>query len=124
MWGVRAEHVAREGHRFALELGGGDVVTGERILVATGRRVDPMAVGLDAVGVPADAPAVPVDEHLRVVPGVWAAGDVTGKGAFTHVAMYQARVAAGDILGQPHQPADYHAVPRVTSATPRWAPPA
>lgn len=116
--GVRAEHVAREGHRFAVSLAGGDVVTGERVLVATGRRVDPIAVGLDAVGVPADARAVPVDEHLRVAPGVWAVGDVTGKGAFTHVAMYQARIAAGDILGQPHQPADYHAVPRVTFSDP------
>ncbi len=116
--GVQAEHVAREGHRFALELGGGDVVIGERVLVATERRVDPIAVGLDAVCVPADARAVPVDEHLRVAPGVWAVGDVTGKGAFTHVAMYQARIAAGDILGQPHQPADYHAVPRVTFSDP------
>lgn len=116
--GARATHVGPEGRRFAVALAGGDVVTGEKVLVATGRRVDPEAVGLLAVGMAADAPAVPVDGHLRVVEGVWAVGDVTGKGAFTHVAMYQARIAAADILGQPHQPTDYRAVPRVTFTDP------
>lgn len=116
--GVRAEEVRRDGLRCAVVLEGGDVVTGERILVATGRRADPSAVGLDAVGVPLDASAAPVDEHLRVAPGVWAIGDVTGKGAFTHVAVHQARIAAADILGQPHAPADYRALPRVTFTDP------
>ncbi|MGH9176969.1 MAG: dihydrolipoyl dehydrogenase family protein [Acidimicrobiales bacterium] len=116
--GVGAERVDREGRRYALTLANGRVVTGERVLVATGRRLDAAAVGLDAVGVPADARAVPVDEHLRVAPGVWAVGDVTGKGAFTHVAMYQAGIAAADILGEAHHPAAYHAVPRVTFTDP------
>ena len=116
--GTPAERVARDGHRHAVTLRGGDVVTGTQIVVATGRRADPAAVGLDAVGVPADARVVPIDEHLRVAPGVWAVGDVTGKGPFTHVAMYQARIAAADILGQAHEPADYRAVPRVTFADP------
>jgi pyruvate/2-oxoglutarate dehydrogenase complex dihydrolipoamide dehydrogenase (E3) component len=45
-------------------------------------------------------------------------GDVTGKGAFTHVATYQAKIAAADILGRPTYPASYHAVPRVTFTDP------
>ncbi len=119
--GVRAERVSRDGRRYAVTLAGGDVVTGEQILVATGRRADPAAVGLDTVGVALDASWPAVDEHLRVAPGVWAVGDLTGKGAFTHVAMYQARIAAADILGQPHEPASYHAVPRVTFSDPEVA---
>lgn len=35
-----------------------------------------------------------------MAPGVWAADDVTGIGAFTHLAMYQADIAVADILGQ------------------------
>ena len=116
--GVSAESVERDGARFAVALADGTTVTGEQVLVATGRRADPGAVGLDAVGVPVDARVAPVDEHLRVAPGVWAVGDLTGKGAFTHVAMYQARIATADILGRDHAPADYRAVPRVTFTDP------
>ncbi len=49
---------------------------------------------------------------------VWAIGDVTGKGAFTHVSMYQADIVVNDILGSPVVPADYRAVPRVTFTDP------
>jgi pyruvate/2-oxoglutarate dehydrogenase complex dihydrolipoamide dehydrogenase (E3) component len=86
--------------------------------VATGRRADLAAAGLDAVGIDPDQRAVPVDENQRVSDGVWAVGDVTGRGAFTHVATYQANLAAADILGRPHPPADYRAVPRVTFTDP------
>ena len=58
------------------------------------------------------APAsLPVDTRMRIVPGVWGVGDVTGKGAFTHVAMYQARICVADILGHPIDEADYRALP-------------
>lgn len=116
--GVSATRVTREGARFAVQLADHSTVTGERILLAVGRRPDPAAVGLTHVGVPADARTAIIDEHLRVAPGVWAVGDVTGKGAFTHVAMYQAGIAAADILGEPHAPADYRALPRVTFTDP------
>jgi pyruvate/2-oxoglutarate dehydrogenase complex dihydrolipoamide dehydrogenase (E3) component len=52
---------------------------------------------------------------------VWAVGDLTGVGAFTHVAMYQADIAVADILGQNPPPADYRAVPRVTFSDPEAA---
>jgi pyruvate/2-oxoglutarate dehydrogenase complex dihydrolipoamide dehydrogenase (E3) component len=43
---------------------------------------------------------------------------VTGKGAFTHVSVYQARIAIADILGRPTPAADYSALPRVTFTDP------
>jgi pyruvate/2-oxoglutarate dehydrogenase complex dihydrolipoamide dehydrogenase (E3) component len=49
---------------------------------------------------------------------VYAIGDVTGVGAFTHVAAYHARIAAAEILGQPTHPAETHAIPRVTYTDP------
>ena len=60
-----------------------------------------------------------MDDHLRAADGVWSVGDVTGEGAFTHVAMYQARIAASDILGEAHETADYRALPRVTFTDPQ-----
>jgi pyruvate/2-oxoglutarate dehydrogenase complex dihydrolipoamide dehydrogenase (E3) component len=93
-------------------------VTGERLLVATGRRTDLGRLGVDAVGLDPKAKAIEVDDHLRAGDRLWAVGDVTGNGAFTHVAMYQAGIAVRDILGQPGPPADYRALPRVTFTDP------
>jgi pyruvate/2-oxoglutarate dehydrogenase complex dihydrolipoamide dehydrogenase (E3) component len=111
--------------RFTVRCRRGERLTGERLLVATGRKVALDRIGGGVLGVPADARALPVDERLRVVGtpgvwpvGVWAIGDVTGKGAFTHMAMYQADVAVRAILGQGGATARYHAVPRVTFTDP------
>jgi len=90
----------------------------ERLLVATGRRTDLAALGVAAVGLDPEARAIPTDGWMRAADGVWAIGDVTGKGAFTHMSMYQAAIAVRDILGQGGEPADYRAVPRVTFTDP------
>lgn len=97
---------------------GAQTLTAERLLVATGRHVDLAAVGLDTVGVDPGQHVAPVDERCRVTDGVWALGDVTGKGPFTHVAMYQSEIVARDILGEPGPPADYRALPRVIFTEP------
>jgi len=116
---VAAQRVETSGGGIAVRLGNGTTVTAQRLLVATGRRADPAAVGLPAVGVDPSARVAPVDDRCRVTDdGVWAVGDVTGKGAFTHVAMYQAGVVIRDILGEPGPPATYHALPRVTFTDP------
>ena len=50
------------------------------------------------------------DERMRAGEKLWAVGDITGKGAFTHVSMYQAAVVVRDILGEDGPWADYRAV--------------
>jgi pyruvate/2-oxoglutarate dehydrogenase complex dihydrolipoamide dehydrogenase (E3) component len=121
----RVEH-GRDG--FVVHLAGGSAVGGEQLLVATGRRVDLAAIGAASIGVDERAWALPVDATMRVAPGVWAVGDVTGKGAFTHVSMYQAQIVIADILRQAGVPeggagtavpeAEYRALPRVTFTDP------
>ncbi len=116
------ESVHHHGARFSVALGGdaGSPVVAERLLVATGRRADLARLNVAALGLDDSARALPVDDHMRVqgVPGVWALGDVTGKGAFTHMSMYQADIVVNDILGREVVPADYRAVPRVTFTDP------
>ncbi|GAA1509106.1 NAD(P)/FAD-dependent oxidoreductase [Sphaerisporangium rubeum] len=90
----------------------------ERLLVATGRRVDLAAVGAGAMGLDESAKAIEVDDHMRAADGLWAIGDVTGEGAFTHVAIYQAGVALADILGEAGPVWRRDAVPRVTFTDP------
>jgi pyruvate/2-oxoglutarate dehydrogenase complex dihydrolipoamide dehydrogenase (E3) component len=117
--GATIERVEPHGAAGAqVELAGGAVLRGDRMLVATGRRSDLHALGVGALGLDPDAGSIPVDGRMRVVPGVWAVGDVTGKGAFTHVAVYQARLCVADILGRPLPEADYKALPRVTFTEP------
>jgi pyruvate/2-oxoglutarate dehydrogenase complex dihydrolipoamide dehydrogenase (E3) component len=117
--GAAIERVERHGDTGAtVHLADGSSLSGERMLVATGRHTDLAGLGVAALGLDESAPALPVDGHLRVMPGVWSVGDITGKGAFTHMAMYQARICVADILGHPIAEADYRAVPRVTFTDP------
>ncbi len=116
--GAAAEKVDTDAGEVVVTLSGGRQVRAQRLVVATGRRADPEAVGLHVVGVDPAARVVPTDEHCRVAGGVWAIGDITGKGGFTHVSMYQAGVVVRDLLGEAGPPADYHAVPRVTFTDP------
>lgn len=103
---------------FEVTLATGESLQAARLLVATGRRTDLAAVGAGSVGIDEQGRFVPTDERLRAAPGVWALGDITGHGMFTHVSMYQAKIALADLLGRPHPPADYRAVPRVTFTDP------
>lgn len=103
---------------FTVYLKTGEPLTATNLLLATGRRADLRHLGVASIGIDDEASHIPTDENMRVVPGVWAIGDVTGKGAFTHVSMYQAAIAAADILGRPHASANYQAVPRVTFTDP------
>lgn len=119
--GTTATAAASSERGITVELSDGTHLEAERLLVATGRRPDLRSLGVAELGIDPDAPSVATDENLRAGDGAWAVGDVTGHGAFTHVAYYQAQIAAADILGTEHEPADYTAVPRVTFTDPEVA---
>jgi dihydrolipoamide dehydrogenase len=110
----------RDGDDYILELGNGQELRGDRILVATGRRPRVKGIGLDTVGVEENAHGVPVDAHLRAADGLWAIGDVNGLWPLTHVGKYQGEVVADNILGRPRE-ANYDAVPRVVYTDPQAA---
>jgi pyruvate/2-oxoglutarate dehydrogenase complex dihydrolipoamide dehydrogenase (E3) component len=116
--GARVESASKAEAGVRLTLAGGRKLEAERVLVATGRRANLRDLGLETVGLDPAERFIPVDDHLRAAPGIWAVGDVTGKGAFTHVAVYQARIAIADILRRANPVADYAALPRVTFTDP------
>ena len=115
--GAPAERISHDGTRFTVHLGG-TTITAERLLVATGRQAGLAKLGIGTIGLDEEAHVIPTDGWMRAAPGVWALGDVTGKGAFTHMSMYQADIVVRDILGQGGEQADYRAVPRVTFTDP------
>jgi pyruvate/2-oxoglutarate dehydrogenase complex dihydrolipoamide dehydrogenase (E3) component len=117
--GLSAARVSYETGQFHVKLDNGEVVVADRMLVATGRRTDMKALGIGTVGLDDSARGITVDERMRATDGLWAIGDITGHGAFTHMSMYQARIAAADILGEADaEVADYRATPRVTFTDP------
>jgi pyruvate/2-oxoglutarate dehydrogenase complex dihydrolipoamide dehydrogenase (E3) component len=119
--GATCVSLGQTSNGIVAELSSGAVVHAEQLLVATGRRADLHHLGIGALGLDADAAAIATDERLRAADNVWAVGDITGHGAFTHVAYYQAQIAVADILHRDHPPADYSAVPRVTFTDPEVA---
>jgi pyruvate/2-oxoglutarate dehydrogenase complex dihydrolipoamide dehydrogenase (E3) component len=116
--GVGVERVDHDGSAFKITLDGAGSLTSAALLVAAGRRPNLADLGLDTVGLDPAARSLDTDERMRVTDGVWAVGDITGKGAFTHVSMYQANVAVRAILEKDGPWADYTAVSRVTFTDP------
>ncbi|QIK76730.1 dihydrolipoyl dehydrogenase family protein [Nocardioides piscis] len=111
--------VDRVEHTDGFTLTAGDLrVEAERLLVAAGRSNNVRDVGLENVGLDPSAPGVETDERMRAGEKLWAIGDITGHGRFTHVSSYQAEVAMADILGEDGPLADYRAVSRVTFTDP------
>jgi pyruvate/2-oxoglutarate dehydrogenase complex dihydrolipoamide dehydrogenase (E3) component len=114
----RAQSVEAHGDAIAVNLDGGRQVRGQALLVATGRRANLGDIGLETVGLDPSARLLEPDDHLRVGQRLWAIGDVTLNGGFTHMAIYHAGIAIDDILGKPGPGADYRAKPRVTFTDP------
>jgi pyruvate/2-oxoglutarate dehydrogenase complex dihydrolipoamide dehydrogenase (E3) component len=105
---------------FTLDLGD-QQLGAEKLLVAAGRRNNLHGLGLEHLGLDPELRVLEADERMRVAEGVWAVGDIVGKGAFTHVSMYQAAVVLNDLLGRDGPWADYRAVSRVTFTAPEVA---
>ena len=116
--GVQLQRAAYADGGFTLALDTGEELTADKVLVAAGRIPNLDDLGLETVGLDPAARTIAVDERLRAGEKLWAIGDVTGHGAFTHLAMYQQAVALRDILGQDGPPARYHAVPHATFTDP------
>ena len=118
--GAKVDSVGHADGSFTLSVDGQEV-TAEKLLVAAGRHSNLTDLGLETVGLDPDAKFLDTDERMRAGDKLWAVGDITGKGAFTHVSMYQAAVAIRDILGENGPWADYRAVSRVTFTEPEVA---
>jgi pyruvate/2-oxoglutarate dehydrogenase complex dihydrolipoamide dehydrogenase (E3) component len=117
---VSPTRARRTVEQYFLELDDGRTVSGDRLLVATGRRPRVDGIGLETVGVAANPKGIPVDARLRAGERLWAIGDCNGIWQLTHVGKYQGRVVASNILGDARD-ANYEAVPRVVFTDPQAA---
>jgi len=87
--------VQTDGDDVVVVLEDGTRVTGELLLVATGRRPNTDDLGLDVAGVSLrDDGHVVVDNFGRAAPGIWALGDCSSPFELKHVANAEARTVA------------------------------
>lgn len=121
--------VAVEGNEVVYEDAEGQTcrAAGDKILVSVGRRAQLQGLGLETIGVelalnPAGRPyGIKVDEKMRTnVPGVYAAGDVTGFSMLAHTASREGEVAVNTILGKEDK-MSYRAIPGVVYTNPEVA---
>jgi len=97
---TRIRSVAHRDGTFQVETSAG-VVSGDRLLVATGRRPNTAGMNLDAIGIVLDERgAIRVDDHLRTgVPDVYSVGDCTDQPQFVYVAAAAGTRAAINMTG-------------------------
>jgi pyruvate/2-oxoglutarate dehydrogenase complex dihydrolipoamide dehydrogenase (E3) component len=95
--------VEEDGNGVAMKLdcsGGAPRVRGSHLLLAVGRRPNTDDLGLDKAGIKTDAKGyITVDDQCRTnVEGIWAIGDVNGRGAFTHTSYNDFEIVAANIF--------------------------
>ncbi|MBR5175570.1 MAG: dihydrolipoyl dehydrogenase [Bacteroidales bacterium] len=126
---LRCKVTGIEGNTVVYENPEGQVcrVSGDKILVSVGRRANLQGFGLENIGVelalnPAGRPyGIKVDEKMKTnVPGVYAAGDVTGFSMLAHTASREGEVAVNNILGKADR-MRYNAIPGVVYTNPEVA---
>ncbi|MDZ4199360.1 MAG: FAD-dependent oxidoreductase, partial [Kiritimatiellia bacterium] len=92
-----------------------------RVLVATGRSVNVNDLGLEQTGVDFDRRGIKVDDRCATnVPGIWAVGDVTGRGWLAHSASRMGEVVVANLLGRRDR-MRFDAIPSVVYTTPEVA---
>ncbi len=79
---------------------GPEEIVGSHVLLAVGRKPNTDDLGLEAAGVETDDRGyVVVDDALQTnVEGIWAIGDVNGRGAFTHTSYNDYEILAANMF--------------------------
>jgi dihydrolipoamide dehydrogenase len=117
-----AKVVKVEGNKVFFEKDGKtEFVEGEKILASLGRRAVTKGYGLENLKVEMNRNAIKVDEKMRTnVPGVFAAGDVTGFSLLAHTASREGEVVVNNLTGR-NDIMRYNAIPGVVYTNPEVA---
>jgi pyruvate/2-oxoglutarate dehydrogenase complex dihydrolipoamide dehydrogenase (E3) component len=99
-----------------------DSVTGDLLLVATGRAPRVHGMGLEAAGVHFSKRGIEVNDHLQTsVSHIYAAGDVIGGAQYSHLAGWQGFQAVRNALFPGNNRGMPAALPRITFTVPEVA---
>jgi pyruvate/2-oxoglutarate dehydrogenase complex dihydrolipoamide dehydrogenase (E3) component len=95
------EHVEATPDGVRVHTGSGAPIDGSHLLLAVGRTPNTDLLDLDAIGLETDARGfIHTDGHFRTaVDGVWALGDINGRGAFTHTSYQDYEILVDQLKG-------------------------
>lgn len=119
---LNAKVVKIDGNKVIFEKDGQtQTIEGEKILVSVGRRAVTKGFGLENLNVELLKGGIKVDEKMRTnVPGVFAAGDVTGFSLLAHTASREGEVVVNNLTGREDR-MRYNAIPGVVYTNPEVA---
>jgi dihydrolipoamide dehydrogenase len=119
---LNAKVMKIEGNKVIFEKDGEtQIVEGEKILVSVGRRAVTKGFGLENLNVELLKGGIKVDEKMRTnIPGVFAAGDVTGFSLLAHTASREGEVVVNNLTGRADH-MRYNAIPGVVYTNPEVA---
>lgn len=103
------------GERFRIEV--------DQVLLAAGRTPNTDGLGLERIGIVRERGFIKTDDRMCTsLPGIYAAGDVTGRAMLAHAAFGEADVAVKNIFGEPAR-MDYRGMPYCVYTSPEaaWA---
>jgi dihydrolipoamide dehydrogenase len=97
--GCKVEKIDGAAVNYMDKKGKAEAKEADLVLMAVGRKPVTDTWGAAAAGIDCSPKGVVVDDRMRTnIPGIWAAGDVTGKSLLAHSAYRMAEVAVADIL--------------------------
>lgn len=122
---ARLESVAELNQRLVAVFyhdGKEQILTGDKLLIATGRKANIEDLALDKAQVACHQQGVKVNSRLQTTnPNIYAMGDVTGLHHFTHMANYHAGILLKNILFRWPAKVQSYYMPRVTYTSPELA---
>lgn len=120
---TRVEKVETTDSGVRVDIGGGQVLEAEKVMVAINFQPNIENIGLEAAGVKlTERGNVAIDENMRTnVPHIYAVGDVATDYRLAHIASAMGMVAAETIAGHPTHPIDFRMMPRATYCVPQVA---
>ena len=118
--GAKVLEITADTVRFEKE-GKPESVARDIVLVSTGRMPNVNGLGLDELRLDFDQRGIKVDDRCATnVPGIWAAGDCTGKAWLAHTATRMGEVAVNNMSGRPDRYRS-NAIPGVVYTVPEIA---
>lgn len=124
--GAKTISVKKENEQYQVEIehqGITKIITGDTLLVSTGRTPSTKNLGLEDVGIKIDSKGyIVTDDYLRTnISNIYACGDVVGPYQFTHIASYQAGLILRNAFFPFKAKLDYSSVPWTTYTKPEVA---